>query len=276
MSCRVCDRRRNNAGILFASAMIAGLMMNPAAGQNGLPAGFVYLRDVDPSIAQDIRYAGSDNFVGRPLAGYEGPECILRQEAAAALKRAQAELVPLGLSLKVYDCYRPTRAVQSMAAWANDGRSQSATKRFFPKLPKNALFSLGYIASRSQHSTGRAVDLTLIPAAGGPAPAFEPSAAYAPCTGPAAQRSPDNSVDMGTGFDCFDVKSHTASGGISAEQRRWRSTLGDAMRKQGFANYHREWWHFTYVRSGHASQHDFPIRPRALRPHADEPVAQRR
>jgi zinc D-Ala-D-Ala dipeptidase len=239
------------------------LTMDQAVAQ--LPADFVYLRDVDSSIAQDIRYAGSDNFVGRPLPGYEAAECILRREAAAALKRVQADLAASGLSLKVYDCYRPTRAVSAFAAWAHNGRSGEATRRFFPKLQKNSLFALGYIASNSRHSTGIAVDLTLIAASGAPAADFDPAAAYGSCTAAPGQRSPDNSVDMGTGFDCFDLKSHTASNGISAEQRRWRNTLVEAMRRQGFANYHREWWHFSYARSGRASPQDFPIRSRAAR-----------
>jgi zinc D-Ala-D-Ala dipeptidase len=111
----------------------------------------------------------------------------------------------------------------------------------------------------------------LTAAASAPAAAFDPAAAYGPCTGAPEERSPDNSVDMGTGYDCFDLKSHTASGGIGAEQRRWRTTLLAAMAAQGFHNYHREWWHFSYGRSGATSQHDFPIRARAaMRDHADD------
>jgi D-alanyl-D-alanine dipeptidase len=252
-----------------AAALVLTIMIAHAHAQGALPPGFVYLRDIDPSIAQDIRYAGSDNFVGRPLPGYEAAECILRQEVAAALKRVQAELVPAGLSLKVYDCYRPARAVRAMAAWAHDGRSRDATKRFFPQLQKSSLFALGYIASRSQHSTGVAVDLTLIAASRAQAAAFDPASAYGPCTGAAAERSPDNSVDMGTGYDCFDLNSHTASGGISAEQRQWRRKLLAAMASQGFHNYHREWWHFSYGRLGFASGYHFPIRARAV-DHADD------
>jgi D-alanyl-D-alanine dipeptidase len=261
--------------VVSTCVMVLALMIDQAVAQ--VPAGFVYLRDIDPTIAQDMRYAGTDNFVGRPLPGYEAPECILRPEVAAALKRVQVDLAASGLSLKVYDCYRPTRAVRAMAAWAHDGRSDNATKRFFPKLQKSSLFALGYIASRSQHSTGLAVDLTLIAASNAPAAAFDPAAAYGPCTGAAAQRSPDNSVDMGTGYDCFDLKSHTASAGISAEQRRWRNTLVEAMRRQGFANYDREWWHFSYARSGRPSQQDFPIRSSAVtRSNGDGPMTKGR
>jgi D-alanyl-D-alanine dipeptidase len=228
--------------------------------QGTLPAGFAYLRDVDPSIAQDIRYAGSDNFIGRPLAGYDAAECILRRDVALALKRVQAGLAAAGLGLKVYDCYRPERAVRAMVHWAMDGRAAGAGKRFFPRLEKRNLFA-GYLSARSRHSTGTAVDVTLVQSSGPPVSAFEPSTAYAPCTAPVGQREPDDSVDMGTGYDCLDVNSHTATGSITAEQRRWRSTLVAAMTKHGFRNYFREWWHFSYAGGTPATYHDFPIRP---------------
>src|SRR5256884_5539612 len=179
--CAQADKVR--AWILRAAiaTMLVAIVQDVAA-QGALPSGFVYLRDVDPSIAQDIRYAGSDNFVGRPLPGYQAAECILRRDVAAALKRVQADLAASGLSLKVYDCYRPTRAVRAMVAWVNDGRPDAATKRFFPKLAKGSLLR-GYIASRSQHSTGTAIDLTLTRASPAPAATFDPAAAYGPCTG---------------------------------------------------------------------------------------------
>jgi zinc D-Ala-D-Ala dipeptidase len=263
------------AEIAGAAALLATAICQPHA-QGALPRGFVYLRDIDSSIAQDMRYAGSDNFTGRPLAGYEAAECILRQDVAAALKRVQAELAAGGLSLKVYDCYRPTRAVHAMAAWAHDGRSGEATRRFFPKLQKSSLFGLGYISSRSQHSTGVAVDLTLIEAGSAQAAPFDRATAYGACTGRAAERSPDNSVDMGTGYDCFDVKSHTGSGGITDGQRQWRRKLVAAMATQGFHNYHREWWHFSYGRLGVASGgYDFPIRARTAVGHADDRAGRR-
>ena len=254
--------RRGRAGIGVAAAIMLAAMTQAAAAQRALPAGFVYLRDVDPTIAQDIRYADSDNFVGRPLPGYEAAECILRRDVAAALKRVQADLAASGLSLKVYDCYRPMRAVRAMAAWVNDGRSEAVTKRFFPKLPKSSLLRAGYIASRSRHSSGTTIDLTLMRTAAAVPAAFDPAAAYGPCTAPLAQRSPDNAVDMGTSFDCFDPASYTASAAISTEQRRWRRVLLEAMRKQGFANYNHEWWHFSYAGSAGAPAYDFPIRSR--------------
>jgi zinc D-Ala-D-Ala dipeptidase len=249
------------AWIAPAAAMMLIAMAQAAAAQDGLPPGFVYLRDVEPSIVQDMRYAGSDNFVGRPLPGYGAAECVLRKEVAAALQRVQVALRAGGLSLKVYDCYRPMRAVRAMVQWVNDGRTEAPTKRFFPKLRKGSLLS-GYIASRSRHSTGTTIDLTLTKVDTAPAAPFDPAATYGPCTAPAARRSPDNSVDMGTSFDCFDSASHTTSSAVTAEQRRWRNVLVEAMRKQGFANYDREWWHFSYARSSSQGAYDFPIRAR--------------
>jgi D-alanyl-D-alanine dipeptidase len=243
-----------------AASLAACLMMASHAGaQDTMPADFIYLRDVDASIAQDMRYAGSDNFVGRPLPGYEAAECILTRDAAAALKRVQADLATAGLALKVYDCYRPRRAVRAMAQWVHDGRPGNA--RFFPRTPKSTLLS-GYIATYSKHSTGTTVDLTLIDAKPGAVAAFDPNARYGPCIGAAEQRSPDNSLDMGTGFDCFDLNSYTSSPAIGAEHRQRRTLLLSAMAKRGFRNYSHEWWHFTLSGTGNAPAYDFPIRKR--------------
>jgi len=220
------------------------LLLQPAAAAS-LPAGLVYLRDVDPSIVQDMRYAGLDNFTGRALPGYDAAECVLRREAAEALARVQRDLAAQNLGLKVYDCYRPTRAVAAFARWAQ-GADAGATKRFYPALDKRRLFALGYIAAHSTHSTGIAIDLTLIKLGDPPAPAFDRNATYGPCTAPAPERAPDASIDMGTGFDCFDDKSRTASAAISPQQQRWRAMLTAAMRARGFHNYFREWWHFSF------------------------------
>jgi D-alanyl-D-alanine dipeptidase len=252
--------------ILVSAAAIAVWMSGHAAAQNALPGDLVYLRDVDPAIVQDIRYATSNNFVGHPLPGYDAPECILRRDVAAALRQVQADLAGSGFALKVYDCYRPTRAVRAMAQWAGDGRSARATKRFFPNLPKNQLFALGYISARSKHSTGTAIDLTLVETARPRVAVFDPGAAYGPCTGPAAERAPDTSVDMGTGYDCLDVLSHTANAAIGGEARRRRNLLVAAMARRGFRNYYREWWHFEYAAAAPAAYYDAPIRPRAASP----------
>jgi D-alanyl-D-alanine dipeptidase len=243
-------------------SFIVFALTGAAAAQDRLPDGFVYLRDVDASIAQDVRYAGPNNFVGHPLPGYGAGECVLRRQAAEALKRVQAELASSGLALKVYDCYRPARAVRAMAQWSNDGRGDGATKRFFPTLEKNSLFASGYIAAYSLHSNGTAVDLTLVPLSGAAA-AYDPAGHYGPCTAPAAQRAPDNSLDMGTGFDCFDSRSYTNSPALNTEQKRWRATLIAIMTKHGFKNYFREWWHFAFPIGQRPQQFDFPIPPRS-------------
>jgi zinc D-Ala-D-Ala dipeptidase len=234
--------------------------LTPAGARDALAPGFVYLRDIDPGIAQDMRYAGRDNFVGRPLPGYDAAECVLRREAAVALSRVQAELARENLGLKVYDCYRPTGAVAAFMRWAKDGARDQPTKRFYPALEKRTLFAYGYIAAQSAHSTGTAVDLTLVKLPAAKPAAFDPAAHYGPCTGPAGARAPDNSIDMGTGFDCFDEKSHTASPAIDADQKFSRAELVAAMRLHGFKNYFREWWHFTYGRA--LQLYDFPIAPR--------------
>jgi D-alanyl-D-alanine dipeptidase len=240
-----------------AAAVLLGLT-GRAPAQEALPGGLVHLREVDPSILQDIRYAGPDNFVGRPLDGYRAAECILKRDVAEALKRVQADLVAAGLSLKVYDCYRPERAVRDMVRWARDGRAADAGKRFYPKLEKRTLLG-GYISARSLHSTGTAVDLTLVETARAAPVAFDPAVRYGSCIEPAAQRAPDTSVDMGTGYDCFDVMSHTANGAISADAKRRRGVLVAAMRKHGFRNYAREWWHFSFVSRTPSPPHDVPV-----------------
>ena len=239
-------------------AALAALLMPAAALAGGLPPGFVYLRDVAPGIAQDMRYAGVNNFTGRPLPGYDAAECVLRRATAEALTKVQADLAAQDLGLKVYDCYRPTRAVAAFARWAQRA-DDGATKRFYPKLDKRQLFA-GYIAAHSAHSEGIAVDLTLVPLPAPPAAAFDPHAAYGPCTAAAAARAPDNSLDMGTGFDCFDDKAHTANGTVTPDQARRRALLVAAMRGRGFRNYFREWWHFSFGARREAQ--DFPIRAR--------------
>lgn len=223
-----------------------------------LPGDFVHLRDIDPSIIQDMRYATANNFVGHRLSGYEAGECIVTRSVGNALARVQRDLVSRGLSLKMYDCYRPQRAVDDMYAWAQDGREVKAQQLYNPRMSKRDLFRLGYIARHSGHSTGKAVDLTIVQLPEPKVPPFDPKADYADCIAPAARRAPDSSVDMGAGYDCSDEVAHTASKAISPEQRKWRDTLVLAMRKQGFVNYDMEWWHFSLPGAGNTA-YDFPV-----------------
>ena len=238
-------------------ALIAIAWISSARAQT-LPGGFAFLRDIDPTILQDVRYAGSNNFVGRPLAGYGAAECVVKRDVGLALKHVQAELAPQKLSLKMLDCYRPARAVHEMVLWAQNGRETPAEHRYNPAFRKKDLFRLGYIAEHSGHSTGAAVDLTLVDLTAGRSPAFDPDKAYADCTAPEAARAPEGSVDMGTGYDCSDLKAHTAASSITPAQRRWRNTLVAAMAKQGFVNYAKEWWHFSLPGTA-GPAYDFPI-----------------
>src|SRR5439155_24581589 len=135
----------------FLIAAIAITIVSPAHAQS-LPGGFVYLRDIDPSIVQDIRYATSNNFVGRPLAGYGAGECVVKREVGLRLKAVQQELAAQDLARKMFDCYRPARASLDMVRWSQNGHETAAERRYNPKIPKTELFRLGYIASRSPHS----------------------------------------------------------------------------------------------------------------------------
>jgi len=226
-----------------------------------MPATFVYLRDVDPTIIQDVRYASSNNFVGRRLAGYDAAECVVTREVGLRLKAIQQQLLPRKLSLKMFDCYRPARAVADMAAWSRDGTETLAQHRYNPAFSKQDLFRLGYVATHSQHSTGAALDLTLVDVTADNSATFDPHKSYADCTAPAAQRAPEGSIDMGTGYDCSDASAHTASSAITPAQRRWRNQLVAVMASQGFVNYSKEWWHFSLPGAGGAA-YDFPITAR--------------
>jgi D-alanyl-D-alanine dipeptidase len=241
--------------------LLIAIVATSSAHAQSLPGGFVYLRDIDPSIIQDIRYATSNNFVGRPLSGYGAGECVVKREVGLRLKAVQRELFAQNLSLKMFDCYRPARASLDMVRWSQNGRETAAERRYNPKIPKTELFRLGYIASRSQHSTGAALDLTLVDLKADNSGKYDPSKAYADCTAPAASRPPEGSVDMGTGYDCTDAKGHTAAPSITADQRAWRRLLVSAMVRQGFVNYSKEWWHFSLPGAGGAA-YDFPIKPR--------------
>src|SRR6202171_830377 len=247
----------------FVKAIVIALAVAAAspAGAESLPGGFVLLRDIDPTTVQDTRYAGSNNFVGRPLRGYGAGECVVKRAVGLALQRVQQELAPQKLSLKMLDCYRPARASADMVAWSRDGRETPAQKRYNPAFSKRDLFRLGYIAEHSGHSTGAAVDLTLVDLKADNSIVFDPDKPYADCTAPVSARAPEASVDMGTGYDCADVKAHTAAKSITPGQRGWRNLLVAAMAKQGFVSYSKEWWHFSLPGAG-GPAYDFPITPR--------------
>jgi D-alanyl-D-alanine dipeptidase len=238
-------------------AFIVTAAVSQASAQT-LPGGFVFLRDIDPGIIQDIRYAGSNNFVGGPLRGYDAGECVVKRKVGLMLRSVQQELAPQGLSLKMLDCYRPARASRDMVVWSKNGKETPAERRYNPAFRKADLFRLGYIAERSGHSTGAALDLTLVDLKADNSAVFDPAKTYADCTAPESARAPEGSVDMGTGYDCTDVKAHTAARSITQAQRKWREKLVQVMARRGFVNYSKEWWHFSMPEAG-GQAYDFPI-----------------
>jgi D-alanyl-D-alanine dipeptidase len=228
-----------------------------------LPAGFAYLADAEASIGQDIRYAGAHNFVGRPVDGYLAGECVLTQRAAQALKRVQAELSSQKLSLIVWDCYRPARAVRDFLAWSNASQDAPMKAEFFPGTDKAQFVALGYVASRSAHSRGSTVDLAIVPGNARTPPIYDPLAPLRPCTAPKGERFEDGTLDFGTGYDCFDPLASTLSPGIAKDAIANRLLLQSRMRRAGFKPYAREWWHFQLVDEPFPQQSfDFPIVPR--------------
>ena len=211
-----------------------------------LPAGFVRLADIDPSIRQDIRYTGSDNFQHRKVAGYDAPVCILTRQAAEALSGVQKAIAARGLTLVVFDCYRPVRAVADMGEWTKKGGPPDP--QWYPKVRRGDLIAKGYVARLSAHSRGSTVDLAIARTDHGSSPK------------PACGAIDADTLDFGTGFDCFDPMSETAHRPLGKEATASRKMLVDAMRAGGFANYAREWWHYTLADEPFAKERfDFPV-----------------
>ena len=219
------------------------------------------ITDVDSTIVVEARYHGRHNFIGRPIAGYEAPKCLLSRAAAQALARVQADVRVFGLGLKTYDCYRPQRAVADFASWARDISDVKMKTEFYPDIEKTRLFELGYIAERSGHSRGSTVDLTLIPLPAPPQAQYRDGDPLVRCTAPVGQRFRDNTLDMGTGYDCFSEMSHTANPAVGAVAARNRLLLKSVMEKHGFVNYAQEWWHFTLRPEPYPESYfDVPVR----------------
>jgi len=228
-------------------ALTVTMLTAPALANSVLPNGFVYLRDVDPTIVQDIRYAGSHNFVGRPIRGYRAAECILSEPAANALGAVQKSLAEKKLSLVVWDCYRPKRAIDDFARWSKDSARSEMKAEFYPRTDKDKLFALGYLARRSAHSRGSTVDVGIVPADFSPALAPGATQPLKPCTSPKGERFEDGTIDFGTGYDCLDVLATTSNADVGAIARRNRQMLKSYMQGAGFRPYAREWWHFQLI-----------------------------
>ena len=182
---------------------------------------FVLLSDAVPDAILEIRYYSTYNFVGDRIDGYEEPCALLTKEAASALKEVSDELVSKGYRLKIYDAYRPQRAVTHFMNWAKDVSDTRMKEYFYPELDKSVLFEQGYIAEKSGHSRGSTVDLTLF------------------------DMSTEKEADMGGTFDYFGELSHPDYKQITVQQYENRMILRNAMLAHGFKPLDEEWWHFT-------------------------------
>jgi len=231
-------------------ALLCCLLPWPASAE--LPEGFADLSELAPSIRQDMRYFGNGNFLGTRVEGYEAPRCILTRAAAQALNKVQAALLAQGLSLKVFDCYRPQRAVNHFLRWAKAKDDPLLRSLYYPALTKRQLLEQVYIDDQSGHSRGSTVDLTLVR---GHAAAV--ASVHDGCKTPVAS----GVLDMGSGFDCFDPISHTDSPDVNDAQRANRLLLRKQMQRAGFRNYEREWWHYTLNAEPFPDTYfDFPVR----------------
>ena len=199
-------------------------------------SGFVLLSEAAPDVILEIRYFSTYNFIGDRIEGYEQPVALLTKEAAAALRAVSGDLMKAGYRLKVFDAYRPQRAVDHFVRWAGDLQDTRMKPYFYPEVEKESLFSLGFIARRSGHSRGSTVDLTLFDMAAG------------------------KETDMGGPFDLFGALSHGDYSGVTEEQRKNRMLLREAMERRGFRPLSEEWWHFTLINEPYPDTYfNFPV-----------------
>jgi zinc D-Ala-D-Ala dipeptidase len=238
----------------IANACLISLLLTACASVQApappMPADFIHLSQVAPAIRQEMRYAGTTNFMGRKIDGYQAGACIVTRDTAAGLMKAQEVLNRQGFTLVMFDCYRPARAVADFMQWTQTPGPADPVWR--PNVAKDRLVPDGYIAARSGHSRGSTVDLGFARIA--PAPE-DTAPRVSPCT-----RTDMTTLDFGTPFDCFDPASATAFAGIPASARTNRDILLRAMTDAGFRNYSAEWWHFTLVAETNTTTiYDFPV-----------------
>ena len=204
--------------------------------KEGMPSDFTLITDVVPDAILEIRYYSTYNFVGERIDGYMAPVAIMTVKAANALKEVSDELAEKGYRLKIYDAYRPQRAVNHFIRWAENVEDIRMKPYFYPDVPKSELFEREYIMARSGHSRGSTVDLTLLDMKTG------------------------KDLDMGGVFDWFGELSHPDYENITPQQKANRLILREAMLKHGFAPLDSEWWHFTLKNEPYPDTYfDFPI-----------------
>lgn len=186
-----------------------------------LPKGFCYVNDISPTIQKELRYYSKNNFIGDTINGYEDNVIITTTKAATALKKVQDSLLKIGLSLKIFDAYRPQRAVDHFVTWAKVLNDTVMKQQYYPKIKKRDVFKLGYIATKSGHSRGSTVDLTIV------------------------DIKTNKELDMGSPFDFFGISSHVSYDKLTQQQKNNRLLLRKLMQLNGFRPYAKEWWHFT-------------------------------
>jgi len=214
------------AWLLVGSVAHAGQATTLSSAKTAAAADLVDIRTLVPDIAEDIKYAGHDNFVGAPVDGYLAAKCLLKRPVAEALARVEHDLRAQHQRLKLWDCYRPARAVAHFVRWAHDLSDTSTKAEHYPRLDKRVLLG-DYIAPVSGHSRGGTTDLTM-----------------EQCD---AHGEQCEELDMGTHFDFFDVRAHTDTPDVTPAQHANRLLLRKAMEREGFKNYPLEWWHYTWA-----------------------------
>ena len=221
---------------LFLTVLVILTGCSPRQPEGPLPKGFVYVNDVIPSIQLEMRYYSNHNFVGSSIDGYLAPRCVFSKEATEVLAKVQEDLKPFGLGLKVFDAYRPQRAVDHFVRWAEDLGDIETKEEFYPNMEKEELFEQRYIAKKSGHTRGSAIDLTLISLQDG------------------------EELDMRGPYDFFGEESWPHYGMLSRQQRVNRMLLQSVMTKHGFKPYKKEWWHFLLDKEPFPESYfNFPI-----------------
>lgn len=222
--------------LLYNAAFSACAEETPPPPAHELPEGFCYVHEVIDDVILDIRYAGTHNFVGDVIDGYEAPYAILTNEAALRLKEAADEFREMGYRIMIFDAYRPQSAVRHFVRWAKDADDMRMREEFYPEYKKKILLvDQGYIARNSSHCRGSAVDLTITDLDGNP-------------------------LDMGTGFDYFGKLAWHGAKGITAEQAANRQILCAVMEKHGFRRFDHEWWHYKLMGEPFDQGFDFPVK----------------
>lgn len=201
------------------------------------------MKDIDPTIIENVRYNSKANFIGRPIVGYNSNSIVCTNEAALKLKNAHDDFKSMGYKLVIYDGYRPQRAIEGFMRWSKDINDQLEKDLYYPTINKSQIFELGYVAKKSSHSRGSTFDLTIIKI-DDKLKAIEVTKRNL-LHGDEISFLDDNTVDMGSSFDLFHEISHHDSTLINSEHVQKRNILRDTLRKHGFQEYKEEWWRYT-------------------------------